>query len=200
MEKKDKYSIKFYKGINKITSFYLDKLYKPTIIGKENIKDKEGILLIGNHISGYDILLIAYALKEYDPRFMAKKEFFNTNFKWFFEKAGAFPIDRDKLDLASIRKTINLLKELNIVVIFPEGTRNRTDDIMLPFKPGISSIALSGKVKVIPFAITGKYKFRSNIMIEFGKAIDLKELDINKKELDGYLENKVKQMILKNSR
>lgn len=196
---KDKYNIKFYKGISKITNFYIDKHFKPIVKGIENINN-EGLLLIGNHLSAYDILLIAYALKDYTPRFMAKKEFFDSSFKWFFEKAGAFPIDRDKVDMEAIKTAVKLLKEKNIVVIFPEGTRNRTDEIMLPFKRGISSLALLGNVNIVPFAITGEYRRKSSPMIEFGESINLKEIDVSRKHMDDYLEDKIKKLILNNSR
>ena len=195
MEKK--YNIKFYKGILKFTNFYLNKMYKPVIKGVELVKD-EPTLFIGNHKSGFDILLVAYALKKFGLRFMAKKEFFETKWKWFFEKCGAFPIDRSKVDIGAVKTAVKLLKEDSKVVIFPEGTRNKENEL-LEFKKGFSSIALLGNVKIVPFAITGEYKFRKHPTIEFGEAIDLKELKMDKKEIDSYVEEKVK-MLIKNSR
>ena len=193
----NKYNIKFYKGICKITNFYLDKMFKPNVIGQEKVQD-EPILFVGNHKSGYDILLMAYALKKYGLRFMAKKEFFDGKFGWFFEKCGAFPIDRTKTDMTAVKTAIKLLKEQEKVIIFPEGTRNNNDEL-LSFKKGYSTIALLSSVKVIPFAITGEYKFRKRPTIEFDDPIDLKSLDIDKKELDSYIEERVKNLI-KNSR
>lgn len=191
----NKYNIKFYKTILKFTNFYLDKMYKPVIKGIENVQD-ESTLFIGNHISGFDILILAYALKKRGLRFMAKKEFFDTKWKWFFEKCGAFPIDREKVDLEAVKTAVRLLKEKNDVVIFPEGTRSKTGEL-LEFKKGFSSIAKLGGVKITPFAITGKFKFRAHPTIEFGEAIDLKTLDIDKKEYDSYVEEKVKMLIKK---
>lgn len=194
--KKDRYSIKFYKGCRLLTDFYLDKFYSPKIVGKENLPDT-GYLLVGNHKSGLDILLVAYALRKYNPRFMAKKEFFeNPILKWLFEKVGAFPIDRQSLDLTAVKKAIRLLKDNNIVVIFPEGTRN-TKEEMLPFKKGVASISMISNSKVVPFGISGDYKFRSKPTIEFGKAIDFKEESIGKEEADNYLQEKVKNLIRK---
>ena len=193
MEKK--YNIKFYKGILKFTNFYLDKMFNPTVKGLELVHD-EPTLFIGNHKSGYDILLVAYALKKYGLRFMSKKEFFEGKFKWFFEKCGAFPIDRSKTDMAAIKNAVRILKEDGKVVIFPEGTRNKENEL-LEFKKGFSSIALLGGVKIVPFAITGEYKFRKRPTIEFGESIDLKSLNMDKKEIDGYVEDKVKMLIKK---
>lgn len=193
---KDRYSIKFYKRCRFFTDFYLDKFYNPQIIGSDKLPE-DGYLLVGNHKSGLDILLVAYALRKYNPRFMAKKEFFkNSLLKYFFEKAGAFPIDRDTIDISAVKKSIKLLKDNNIVVIFPEGTRNNGEE-MLPFKEGIAGISIISNCKVIPFGISGKYKFRSKPIIEFGDAIDLKQEKINKKEADNYLQEKVKRLIRK---
>lgn len=193
---KDRYSIKFYKRCRFFTDLYLDKFYKPQIIGSEKLPE-DGYLLVGNHKSGYDILLVAYALRKYNPRFMAKKEFFkNSLLKYFFEKAGAFPIDRDTIDITAVKKSIKLLKDNNIVVIFPEGTRNDGEE-MLPFKEGVAGISMISNCKVVPFGISGNYKFRSKPTIEFGDAIDLKQEKIDKKEADNYLQEKVKRLIRK---
>ena len=193
--KENKYNIKFYKTISKITSFYLDKMYKPVVKGIYNVSENP-TLLVGNHKSGYDILLLAYALEDEDLRFMAKKEFFDGKFGWFFESCGAFPIDRSKADMKAVKTAVRLLKEGNKVVIFPEGTRNKGEEL-LEFKKGFSSIALLGNVEIVPFAITGEYKFRKHPTIEFGESIDLKELDIDKKELDSLVEERVKMLIKK---
>jgi len=194
--KKDRYSIKFYRGCRLLTDFYLDKFYNPQIVGKENLPD-DGYLLAGNHKSGLDILLVAYALREYNPRFMAKKEFFKNSFlKCLFEKVGAFPINRESIDLEAVKKAIRLLKDNNIVVIFPEGTRN-TKEEMLPFKKGVASISMISNSKVVPFGISGDYKFRSKPIITFGSAIDFKKENINKEEADNFLQEKVKNLIRK---
>ena len=54
--------------------------------------------------------------------------------------------------------------------IFPEGTRNKTDKFLLPFKYGAVSIASKTDSLIVPFGITGDYKFRSkNLTIIYGK-------------------------------
>ena len=116
--------------------------------------------------------------------------------KLYDEKAGAFPINRESIDLAAVKNAIRLLKDNNIVVIFPEGTRNNKEE-MLPFKKGIASISMISNSKVIPFGISGDYKFRSKPTIEFGEAIDFKKENISKDEADNYLQEKVKNLIRK---
>ena len=69
--------------------------------------------------------------------------------------------------------------------------------VALPFKKGVASISMISNSKVVPFGISGDYKFRSKPTIEFGKAIDFKEESIGKEEADNYLQEKVKNLIRK---
>ena len=63
-----------------------------------------------------------------------------------------------------------VLRKDGAVGIFPEGTRNKTDAFLLPFKTGAVSMAQKSGAYVLPFGITGDYKFRSkNLRILFGK-------------------------------
>ena len=195
MDNLNKYNIKFYKSIRKICNFYLEKIFRPKVINKIVLDDKP-ILLIGNHKSGYDILMLWYALKNENLRFMAKKEFFDTKLSNPFYMCGAFPIDRDKNDLVALKTAVKLLKNNEKVVIFPEGTRNKTENVLLPFKKGFSNIALLGKANVVPFAIKGTYKLFKHPTIVFGEPIDFKEINIEKDKMDSYVEEKVKKLLM----
>ena len=62
------------------------------------------------------------------------------------------------------------------VGLFPEGTRNRTSAELLPFKKGAAKMAREINCPIVPFAVTGEYKFRSkNLMVRFGNPIDVGE-------------------------
>lgn len=65
---------------------------------------------------------------------------------------------------------IKILKKGGAVGIFPEGTRNKTDALLLPFKPGAVAIAQRGGAVIVPFAITGEYERKGGLKIVFGKA------------------------------
>ena len=56
----------------------------------------------------------------------------------------------------SFENAINLLKEEKSIGIFPEGTRNKTDQLLLPLRKGTTLLAKKTNAKIIPFAITGK--------------------------------------------
>lgn len=142
--------------------------YKPKIIGKENIPVDGPIVLAGNHRHLYDQCMIIIATKRV-IHYMAKKEYFKGAFRWFFKSAGCIPVDRTKKDPNAKRLAMEVLNDKEALGIFPEGTRNKTDKLLLPFKYGAVSLAQKGDAVIVPFGISGDYKFRSGITIKIGK-------------------------------
>ena len=102
-------------------------LFPTKVVGKKNlIKGKA--LMICNHRSLLDPIIMACAIPSIRLSFMGKKELFKNKFVgWFLKSLGVFPVDREKADLASIKHTLYLLKKEKPVVVFPEGTRNKSE-------------------------------------------------------------------------
>ena len=143
--------------------------YNPTIIGKENIPKDGSILIVGNHKHLMDQCLAIISTKRV-IHYMAKKEYFDGKFAWFFKMAGCIPVDRSKKDENAKSSGLEVLKNGEVLGLFPEGTRNRTTNFLLPFKFGAVSMANKTDSYLVPFGITGDYKFRSeNLTIRFGK-------------------------------
>ena len=146
-------------------AFFLFKIfYRPKILGKENLPKEGSFILVSNHLGKIDCFAIASLFKR-KIYFMAKKEWFNKKakaklFKWM----GAIPVDRDNFDINSIKTCFATLKNGNVLVIFPEGTRNKDERIsLLPIKGGASMIAFKTKSKIVPVYMYNKYKpFRKN--------------------------------------
>lgn len=143
--------------------------YNPTIIGKENIPKDGSILIVGNHKHLMDQCLAIISTKRV-IHYMAKKEYFDGKFAWFFKLAGCIPVDRSKKDENAKSSGLEVLRNGEVLGLFPEGTRNRTENFLLPFKFGAVSMANKTDSYLVPFGITGDYKFRSkNLTIRFGK-------------------------------
>lgn len=189
----NKYNIKFYNSIKKILTNPIKLLFNAEVTGIENIPDNPYILA-GNHKSLFDIPLLIINIPD-EIHFMAKKELFDLIIiRDIFSKMGAFPVDRNNVDIKAIKESLRILKSNEVLGIFPEGTRNKTDEIILPFKEGITSIANKTNSLIVPFGISGKYK-RNKITLNIGKPIDIRE--ISKEEQTKYLEEQVKKLILK---
>lgn len=185
----------FYKITRPILSIFI-KLYRPTIIGKEFIPKEGRVILAGNHTSYLDPLLVAYGTKRC-VHYFAKDSLYKGIKKPIFKGLGIIPVNRKIKDKNSLYKGIDVLNNDLVVGIFPEGTINKTDDIVMNFKFGAVKMAYETNSKIVPFSITHKYKFlKKNVKIEYGKPYNVSS-DL-KKEND-ILMKKVKTMIIKNS-
>ena len=161
----------------KIAVFILGPIFKlyynPKIIGKENIPKEGTIIVCGNHIHLMDQCVPIISTKRF-LRYMAKKEYFDGPFAWFFKWVGCIPVDRSKKDENAKAKAIEHLGKGGAIGIFPEGTRNKTKEFLLPFKFGAVSMAQKTNAKLVPFGTTGEYKFRSkNLTVRFGKPFEI---------------------------
>ena len=89
---------------------------------------------------------------------------------------------------------IDVLNDGGAIGIFPEGTRNKTDKFLLPFKFGAVSMAKKTGAKIVPFGISGDYNFRSkNLKIYFGEPFSVDDLDLEK--ANEILANKIGELI-----
>lgn len=190
----NKYNIKFYNGVKKVVGIPLKLFFDVRVSGLENIPE-ENYILAGNHKSMWDIILLATSIPT-NIRFMAKKELFNNSItESFFSKAGAFPVDRDNIDINAIKTALRLLKEGETIGVFPEGTRNKTKALILPFKEGVTRIATKTNKVIVPFGIDGDYKLGKQIYLNIGEPIDMSTID--KESQAQYLEDTVKELILR---
>lgn len=170
--------------------------YHPTIVGKENIPKDGRLIIAGNHIHIFDPILVGSSTKR-GLYSLAKKELFESGFGFFFRAVGCIPIDRKSKNEEAKKMAIDCLNDENALYIAPEGTRNKTDKILLDFKYGAVSLAKKTNTKIVPYSITGDYKFRSkNLKIVFDEPLELNDLSIQ--ESNELLYNKVKTMILEN--
>ncbi|ERK60148.1 Acyltransferase [Gemella bergeri ATCC 700627] len=192
-----------YKFIKILLSIYYRIFYKVTIINGSKIENAKGIVISGNHLSNHDPLLFpAFFTK--NIRFIAKEELFKIFFvKQALESTGAIPIKRGTFDKTAINKSIKLLKEGEVVGIFPEGTRSKSKELSLgETHNGASFIATRAKTKILPFAIIPNKNFRlfSRIKIVVGDEIDataLKESGKTHDEITEILMNSISNLIAK---
>ena len=119
-------------------------------------------------------------------------------FGFFFRAIKTIPVDlKAKHNKEALLCAINVLENGEVINLSPEAKRNYTEEILLPFKPGAVVMAKRANTTIVPYSITGDYKFRSkNLKIEFDKPIDVSNLDVEM--ANDLLYKKVKKLLVKN--
>lgn len=162
---------------------------KISIEGKENIKKDTNYLIIGNHKSDLDSLILIWLFEE-PLIFIGKEELKKTPFiSTWFKEIGSLFIERDNIRQSAkvILEGVEILKGGKSIVIFPEGKRIM-EDRLGEFKNGSFKLAIKSKAAVLPVAIVDSYKAfeeskrikSANIKINVGEKIDYKELGYTK--------------------
>ena len=127
---------------------------------------------------------------------MAKKEYFDGKFAWFFKKTGCISVNRSIHDDEAKKKALEVLENDEALGIFPEGTRNKTDAFLLPFKFGCVSMAKKTDSYIVPFAVTGTYKFRSkDLTYRIGKPFKVTNMELE--SANNRLENTIRNLKIK---
>lgn len=184
---------------------------KLTVIGEENVPADEPVLYIGNHKSFFDIV-ITYArcprLTGYISKLSMKKvpllSIWMTRLHCLF-------LNREDIreGLKTILAGIDNIKNGISMCIFPEGTRNKTDDLLLPFKEGSFKMAEKTGCAIIPMALTNSAEIFENhfpfiksthVILEYGTPIYLSDLDKEtRKKIGAHCHDIIEEMLLKNA-
>lgn len=177
-----------YHFVKKIITIFMRCFYRVQYIHKENIPSNGSFILAGNHKSNLDCLLLISSTKE-TIRFIAKAELMK-NFGWLFKKMAIIPVNRKTKNKEALKEAYNVLNNNGVIGIFPEGTFNKSEYVILPFKYGCVKMSKETNTPIIPFAIINDYKlFRKSVKIVFDKPYLVKGDDLQKENI--ILMNKV---------
>ena len=165
------------------------------IQGSENIPKDKNYIIVSNHVSNFDPVLLA--LKWVKPiHFMAKEELFKVFIIGkVLQAAKMIPVRRGESDRMAVKESLNYLKNGEILGLCPEGTRNKSGGGLLPFHTGAAFFSKFTDLEVLPVAILGtdKLKFnlfnRNKVVLKVGKPIKITDYydgKISSKELEGF--------------
>ncbi len=149
-------------------------LHPVTVEGLENLPDHK-VLLCANHASNWDPLIIATRLPvNYRLRAMAKKELFqNPILGFLLRHLGVFPVDREATDIKAVKTAIQVLKDGDNLLIFPEGTTihhgiGYADGLPAHAKSGAAMIGIRTGASLVPVFVDGEKRPFHKTRLVFG--------------------------------
>ena len=166
----------FYNFMLKIFSIFSRTFFKFEVIGAENIPSEGNLIIAANHKSNLDPIFVASAVnKKRKMTAIAKEELFkNKILAKILNKVEIIPINRQNPGLGTIKRILKYIKNDYALVMFPEGTRSKTDDFNNS-KAGLSLFATKAKAEIVPCTIYSSYKLFKPAKIYFGEPISLEE-------------------------
>ncbi len=155
----------------------LNIAFFPKVFSAKNLHFKHKSIVIANHTSNWDPILLGHLVCPVCLRYMAKEELFKEGFlKKFFLALGVIPVRRGKNDLKAMKTALSALKNGQSLGIFPEGHRSDTGE-MLPFEIGAAVIALKTDTPVLPVYLNcGGYRLFRRVKVAVGEMLDLKQI------------------------
>ncbi|HCJ67396.1 MAG TPA: 1-acyl-sn-glycerol-3-phosphate acyltransferase [Elusimicrobia bacterium] len=122
------------------------------VYGHKNIPPQGGVIVAANHSSLVDPPVLGSAMKR-EANYLAKQELFRIPiFGNILRRVNAFPVKRGESDILALKRARRLLEEGKLVILFPEGTRNRTGKL-LRGRPGIGILTVWTGVPIVPALI-----------------------------------------------
>lgn len=157
-------------------------------IGTKKRTPDGAYIYVCNHYRIWDIIF-PFASTWESVHFLAKASLMKNAFlRFILEHAGVISVNRDGNDLRAIMEAMKCLKNNEKIAIFPEGTRNKTDAEMLPFKSGAAMLSIKTHTPVIPIMQVAKSKpFRLNPIL-VGEPVEFTEYYDKKLSQEDYEE------------
>ena len=179
-----------YTVLKKLLTWLFNIVYNLRVHDAEKVPDTGSYLVVSNHISMGDVIILAVSCKR-QIYYMAKRELFKIPLLAQLLRAlGAFPVDRRGSALTALKTAVKRLEEGKIVGLFPQGTRQKNKSVLdTEFKTGAAFCSFKGNAGIIPAYIkTGGQSFRifKRCDVYFGDPIEFDTLPFTEGGGDEY--------------
>lgn len=139
---------------------FLSKIIFPWKIedGEKLWNDHSGRMIIMNHVSFLETVLPSVTMwfRGVHVRPIYKSEFEGNGFlHWLLPRVGGIPVDRGTADMKAVKRAVKCMKRGESVLVFPEGTRIKSEEQQVEVHGGFALMARMAKVPVQPMAIVG---------------------------------------------
>ncbi len=159
-------------------------MWRSEISGPMPADEGHGAVIVCNHVSGIDPLVIQLSTQRVVHWMVAREYMLHWTMAWGFRILQAIPVNRGGIDTAATKSAIRLASQGELVGMFPEGRINDSGKLMIPGRPGAIVVALKAKVPIIPCYIVGtpyngsptqSLIMMAHARLTIGKPIDLSE-------------------------
>jgi len=155
MSDEERPSIRF---LHRLVNLYISGYHKVDVIGPCQLPEKGPAILVCNHVSSLDPMLLQWACSRLIVWMMAR-EYYVSGTRWLFDIIRIIPVERSRRDVAATRAAMRALEEGHVLGIFPEG-RLAEDRKIGPFQTGVAMMALKTGVGVYPASVEGTMRDR----------------------------------------
>ncbi len=193
MRKRDEFEsdlrIRFLHGLNRVASRVYHRV---EVTGEFRVPRAGPAIIISNHISSLDPLLIQSVVNRPIIWMVAKEYCELPGLRWIFESIHAIPVSRDGKDSSALRSAFRALDAGRVLGIFPEG-KIGTEPGLLAFQTGVALIASRSGAPVVPVyqrgttfgkSMLGAFFLPQSVTVRFGPAIHLQKLYGKTRDMD----------------
>lgn len=166
---------KWFRTLHRIHRFLIAPFIPYKKYGHAQPFNDGAYVIVGNHLSVLDVIPAAIATDR-PVHFMAKSQLFVKGLsKWFTKKSECIPVNRDGTDVRALMTAMKYLKNGEIVCCFPEGTRNKSDQLFLPFKSGAAALSIKTRTPIIPMVQVAKIRVFRRMNVLYGEPFEFSE-------------------------
>lgn len=188
----------FFQFARVLVRIFCALFYPSKAIHKDRLERMDApYILIANHQSMMDPLLLAVHLRRYEIRFLGKREL--TKFaplRWIVTKLHMIPVSRHQSDIGAMRASLDTLKQGNVLALFPEGTRFLDGKPMAHIESGFLVLAMRSRVPLLPVYVHGIPKPFRRVKLIVGEPIFFSQqgADISHEDAKGHIRSVYQQL------
>lgn len=147
----------WYDIVRRIVDFPFVMCFGLITDGKENVPDEGPVILACNHQSFLDPMIVGIGVRTRQTHYMARENLLKVPILGpFLKSMKVHPVKRGHVDPRALRKTLEILRAGDVILIFPEGTRTR-DGGLGEFKAGVGAIAARTDAWIVPVCLAGTF-------------------------------------------
>jgi 1-acyl-sn-glycerol-3-phosphate acyltransferase len=136
---------------NRLFCRYYHGMQHPSV----SLPEQGPALVVANHVSGLDPLLMVAACQRPLRFIIAREEYERRGFKWLYRAVGCIPVDRERRPERALRAALRALQNGEVVALFPHGKIHLASDPPSPLKPGVAKLAHLACAPIYPLHLSG---------------------------------------------